>query len=149
MRERKREKWEIYIVIGWERQTSIFFLANVDSYDGAFPLRFSFWFDWQVSKNKKRESFFFFCFFFNDRLFLLINGIWSTIIYFDSKVSLPVVIEVWSIESMWAVSSVFSEHIMISFSHLFHLFYFMNRSMKQKKIINLELSAFRCQTSII
>jgi hypothetical protein len=59
------------------------------------------------------------------------------------------VIEVWSIESMWAVSSVFSEHIMISFSHLFHLFYFMNRSMKQKKIINLELSAFRCQTSII
>jgi hypothetical protein len=64
--------------------------------------------------------------------------------------SLPVVIEVWSIESMWAVSSVFSEHIMISFSHLFHLFFFfMNRSTKQEKIINLELSAFRCQTSII
>jgi len=107
-REGEKKKRFFYIVIGWERQMSIGFLTNVDlnhRYRSRFSLFLRFWlttrreffvllmidlivwlYQWNSIDN------FLFCVIVTQFLFLFV---------------LPVVIEVWSIESMWAVSSVF------------------------------------------
>lgn len=130
-REREKEKNEsIHIVIGWERQTSICFLANING----VSLRLI---DKCLKKRRKIARKFFFlkmidCFDLSmefDRQSFRSNRTRNVrrLTFFR-----PVVIEVWSIESMWAGSSVFAEHIIISFSHLFDLFW-LSQSIDETK----------------
>jgi len=115
-----------------DRRRFSFWPISIDFFFLLFPHS-----DWQVSVDGIFDFFKMIDCFTYQFLFLL-PVVWVFVFILRS---------IWSIEYLWAVSSVFSEHIMISFSHLFHLSLWIVR--RNKKIINLELSAFRCQTSII
>ncbi len=113
-RERESKKKEsIYIVIGWERQTSIFFLTNIDRV-------FSFFFSLidKSLQNKGKVSF------IHDWLFHLSME-------FDRQWFILIGV-FFSLDQLWLkfdrLSSCgqshlsFRVHLMISFSHLFDLF---------------------------
>jgi hypothetical protein len=125
-------------------------LANVDSsdeYRSTFFFLFSYIFFILIDKClKKKKSF------FNDWLFDLSmefdrQSFILTFPFFLFFTSCD-----WSLIDWVNVGSLiclYWTYNDIVFASLSSFFFFMNRSTKQEKIINLELSAFRCQTSII